>query len=43
VTDASGAFSLADATLGPAAGAYRVRVAPGRGLVPGFSAVFAPR
>jgi hypothetical protein len=34
-TDAAGAFSLAASA--PAAGSYRVRVAPGHGLAPGVS------
>ena len=34
-TDASGAFALSAPS--PAPGSYRVRVAPGRGLAPGFS------
>ena len=41
VTDASGAFSLA--TGGGTASAYRVRAAPGHGLVPGFSAALLAR
>jgi stage II sporulation protein D len=41
VTDASGSFSLA--TGAGAASAYRVRAAPGQGLVPGFSAPLLAR
>jgi stage II sporulation protein D len=41
VTDASGSFLLS--TGAGAASAYRVRAAPGRGLVPGLSAPLVPR
>jgi stage II sporulation protein D len=39
VTDSAGAFSISAAAP---AGSYRVRVAPGGGLVPGYSRTFVP-
>ncbi len=40
VTDATGAFAFDGA---PAAGTYRVRVSPGRGIAPGLSALLSVR